>query len=557
MKRTFLTALLFSSFLSPVFAADINFTSAVEEVTVYPRGAQITRTAIANIPAGDHVIIIKDLPGDLNRNSIRVEGTSGNGIEIGSVDVRQTHTSPKETQDKRRQLEELIRVLGDEIALRDQTVSNANIQRALLQNMASQAILPRPTGQGGSVAISASDLDALLTLTDTRLKKLSAITEKARKAKRALSEKRAEFQKKLDETAPRRRFRTTVSIHLSAQTAGDASFRIRYNVANAGWTPAYDAKLKLGEQGKNNTVKLVRRAKVRQSTTESWDKVKLTLSTARPSAATKAPVLHPYILSERKIVPYAKKRRKISNQQVFGSAGKLQMDFANAPQAPVAAMITRKPIAVTFSGFLAEYKIPSKVSIENKGSEKNVTISEQEFAAEISVNTTPKSDKAAYLAAKFKLKGKSPYLPGEVLLSRDGVFLGRGRLPSLNPDEEFKLSFGRDNFIKVDYRKVAEKAGESGIVSRSKEETRKFVTTVTNLHDFPIKLVVNDQFPYATHEDIKVNMTSGSTKPTKTDVDKKRGVVLWEKNLTAKEKYTINFGYTVSWPKKMRITPVR
>ncbi len=557
MKRTFAVALLFSSFFTPAFAVEVALTSSVGEVTVYPRGAQVTRLATGKVPAGDNVIIISDLPGDLDRNSVRVEGVSGQVLEIGSVDVRQTYVSPNDNPDARLKIERQIEALNDQIAGLNQTINNANAQRNLLQGLASNAILPRPTGKGGSVAISASELDELLSLTATRLADLSVITEKARIEQREFSRQIVDLQNKLEETSPEQKLTTTVAINLSAPVAGEASFRIRYNVANASWAPIYDAKLTLGEKGKDNSVKLVRRANVRQATADNWENVALTLSTARPSAATQAPVLQPYVLSELKNVPYAAQVRK-RNQADFSTREKVILEGpASGARLAAPASIRRQKVTVAFSGFLAEYKIPGKVSVPNIGTEKNVVIGESDFAAEISTNSTPSLDKAAYLTAKFTLKGDLSYLPGMVLLSRDGVFLGRTRLPLLNPNEEHKLSFGRDDFVKVERSKVAEKAGESGFVSRSKQETRKFATTITNLHDFPIKVVINDQFPYGAHEDIKVNLISGSTKPTIQNVDKKRGVVAWEKVLGAKEKYTINFGYTVTWPKEMRITPVR
>ncbi len=554
MKRVFVAALLFTSCLTPAFAANVTLTSSVGEVTVYPRGAQVTRTATGNVPAGDNVIIISDLPGNMVKNSVRVEGSSAQSLEIGSVDVRQTYVSLGDNLDERVKIERQIEALKDRISVLNQAINNANTQRNMLQALASKAILPRPREQGGSIAISASELNELLSLTGSQLAALSATTEKARIDKRDLSRQITDLQHKLNQGAPKQRLVITVAINLTAAAAGDASFRIRYNVSNAGWAPIYDARLTLGEKGQNNFVKLVRRANVRQSTTDKWDNIKLTLSTARPSAATKAPVLSPYVLSRREIGFARKEKRKrtmLSSDQAEPVV-ELQAIGAAAPKP-----VRRQDVAVVFSGFLAEYKIPGQVSVSNVGAEKNVIIGERSFAAEIAANTTPKRDTAAYLTAKFTLKGNAPYFPGTVLLSRDGVFLGRGRLPLLNPDEEHKLSFGRDDFIKVKRTKVTEKAGESGFVSRTKEETRKFVTTVENLHDFPMNVTVNDHIPYGTHEDIKVQMTAGSTKPTKTNVGKKRGVLAWEKTLKAKEKYTINFGYKVSWPRDMRITPVR
>ncbi|HFC04242.1 MAG TPA: mucoidy inhibitor MuiA family protein [Rhizobiales bacterium] len=557
MKRTIIGTLFFTTFLSPAMAADVPFTSEVGEVTVFPRGAEVTRFATGSVPAGDNVVIVSDLPGNLVANSVRVEGTAETQMQIGSVDVRRTIVSENDNLDERKKIERQIEALSDQIAELDQTIINANTRRKMLQEMASSAILPRPTGQGGSIAVSANELKEILTLTATRQDALSKVTEKARIEKRQLSRQIDDLRNQIAQSAPKRRQVTTVSINLNAPAASDARFRIRYNVSNAGWAPVYDARLTLGRQGKQSRVKLIRRANVRQATTDKWQNIKLTLSTARPSAATQAPALSPYIISKMEIRPYARKR-VLRQKSTFGARDNM---VAPAPQMEVAppptVAMANAGAAIALSGFLAEYKIPGKVTISNAGAQKNVIIGEREFKADIAANTTPRLDQTAYLTAKFTLKGGAPYLPGTVLLSRDGVYLGRGHLPLLNPDEEHKLSFGRDDFVKVKRTRVAQKAGESGFVSRTKEDTRKFVTTVKNLHDFPIKVVVNDFIPYATHEDITVKMTPDSTKPTKTNVDKKRGILAWEKTVDAKAEYIIKFGYTVSWPGKMQITPVQ
>ncbi|MCP4010780.1 MAG: DUF4139 domain-containing protein, partial [Proteobacteria bacterium] len=198
-----------------------------------------------------------------------------------------------------------------------------------------------------------------------------------------------------------------------------------------------------------------------------------------------------------------------------------------------------------------------RVSVSNAGAEKNVTIGEEVFDAKISANAVPKIDPSAYLTAKFILKGAAPFMPGSVLLSRDGIYLGRARLPLLNPGEQHKLGFGRDDFIKIKRTQVTKKKGESGFISTSNVEERKFVTTINNLHDFPMRVVIQDQLPYATHEDIVVETLADSTKPSERNVGKKRGILAWSSLLNPQATKTINFGYKVSWPKKMAITPVR
>jgi hypothetical protein len=44
-------------------AADVEATSAVDTVTVYPDGASVTRAITVDVPAGDNTLVIRDFPG--------------------------------------------------------------------------------------------------------------------------------------------------------------------------------------------------------------------------------------------------------------------------------------------------------------------------------------------------------------------------------------------------------------------------------------------------------------------------------------------------------------
>jgi hypothetical protein len=55
-------------------AANIEATSAVDAVTVYPDGASVTRAINVDIPSGDNTVVLKDFPLTLDPSSLRVEG---------------------------------------------------------------------------------------------------------------------------------------------------------------------------------------------------------------------------------------------------------------------------------------------------------------------------------------------------------------------------------------------------------------------------------------------------------------------------------------------------
>ena len=86
--RTLTIALLLTAVGTAAHAADIEATSAVEFVVVFPRGAEITRVAKVTIDKGDHTLVFHDLPAEAVEGSIRVEGNATGKLEIGSVDTR-------------------------------------------------------------------------------------------------------------------------------------------------------------------------------------------------------------------------------------------------------------------------------------------------------------------------------------------------------------------------------------------------------------------------------------------------------------------------------------
>ena len=132
MRLRFATLILFTTCLSPAFAADLNAVSHVDAVTVYPSGAEVTRVTEAHLTAGDTTLILGDLPGELDAQSIRVEGSGGEGIEIGSVDSKLTYLSTEAQDAERQRLEKQVETLQDERQALDQTLSDADYQKRLL-----------------------------------------------------------------------------------------------------------------------------------------------------------------------------------------------------------------------------------------------------------------------------------------------------------------------------------------------------------------------------------------------------------------------------------------
>ncbi len=552
MKHSFVALLALTTCITPLAAAEIDAPSTIDAVTVYPVGAEITRLTRVNVTAGEHTLVFDNLPGNLDAQSIRVEGEAGARVDIGSVDSKVVHvTSDEQLAGERRRLEAEIETLHDELAAIGQLKRTIDYQRRLIQDMATRP-LPTPDKDKTPQRLDSEELGNLFDLVAAKLQVLDRRMLDADIRQREINKAIAELQGKITELAPKRLRKSVVTVHLSSDTDTSGTFRLRYRVQKAGWRPYYDARLSIGEKGKDTHLSLVRRAEIGQQTTESWDNVALTLSTARPVGATAAPDLPS--------ITYgfwtAAKRDNRSAGSVNGLAKNKPFADVQIAEAPaeeqsldsLARMEQREAVTSTV-GFHALYEIPGRVSVDNEGTAKKVRIATQALGTKLSVTAAPVLDPNAYLTAEFKVGGDTPLLPGHVLLFRDNVFMGRGHLPMLSPGEQHGLGFGVDDRVRIARKEVRSHESESGLISTTLVKEYAWVIEVENHHGFAMPVTVYDRVPYATHEDITVEMLPGTTKPDERDVERKRGVHAWTSDVEAGGEMTINFGYRVTSPK--------
>ena len=78
-------------------AAELDATSAVDAVTVYPDGASVTRVITADVPAGDNILVAPDFPLTLDPSSLRVEGEADAKFTIGAIDTRPPRSAFRST----------------------------------------------------------------------------------------------------------------------------------------------------------------------------------------------------------------------------------------------------------------------------------------------------------------------------------------------------------------------------------------------------------------------------------------------------------------------------
>jgi uncharacterized protein (TIGR02231 family) len=529
---------------APVRAADVDASSTVDAVTVYPDGASITRLITLDLPAGDNSAVLKDFPLTLDPASLRVEGEAGTKLTIGSIDAKAPRAAPPANLPE---LDRRIETLRDQRGDLQGAINAAAARRKFAERFAEAS--PAGIGDKGEARPIAEWRTAFAAVAE----EVAAADTAIRDAERKQRELDREIARLESDKAQKPPGKLEVRIEVAAAAATRATLRVTYAVRNARWTPLYDARLDTGAKDRKPALELVRRAEITQNTGEDWSNVALSVSTVRTARGGKAPDLNSLI------VQYPPPPRASASSIGAMDASRPLLRAAPAPmqkQAEVAApgvaseRADEQQAAAEVGSFQVAFKIPGRVSLGAGEGAKSLRVSSAIIAPDLAVRAVPVLDPTAFLEASFKQNEDAPLLPGRVAIYRDGVFVGRGLMAAAGKDETVRLGFGADDKIKIERAVLKRNEGSAGlIVTTSKTDERSFKTTIRNGHDFPIKIAIEDQLPVSENEDILVEMLPSSTPPTATNLRDKRGVLEWAFEAKAGEVREIGFAWRVRWPK--------
>jgi uncharacterized protein (TIGR02231 family) len=544
LVTTSLVLLAATPLATPLRAADLDVSSMIDHVTVYPDGATVTRVISLDLASGDTTLVAKDFPLTLDASSLRVEGEAGTRLVIGAIDARSPRPVPPVNLPE---LDKRIEALKDQRADLDGTISAAEARRKFAERFAEAS--PAGLGDKGEARPLTEWRAAFAAVGDEVAGADSAIRDAQRK-QRDIDREIARLE--ADRAAkPPDKFE--VRIDLAAEVASHATLRVTYTVRNARWVPLYDARLDTGARDRKPALELVRRAEITQATGEDWSNVALAVSTVHVARGGSAPDLNPLIVHYRQAALPASSAAVASGTRLRIAPSEQQRALAPEPAAP-AQLFDKKAdeqqATADIGAFQAAFKIPGRVSVGTSEGAKALRISTTTVTPDLMIRSAPVIDPTAFLEASFVQGDEAPLLPGRVSIYRDGIFVGRGKMAASGKDETVRLGFGADDKVKIERSVIRRSEGSAGlIVTTSKTDERAFRTTLRNGHDFPIKVAIEDQLPVSENEEIQVEMLLQTTPPTATDVHDRRGVLQWAFEAKPGELKDIAFAWRVRWPK--------
>ena len=535
---------LVTALATPTMAADLDASSTIDAVTVYPDGASVTRIIQVALPSGDNTLVAKDFPLTLDPSSLRVEGEGGERLTIGAIDTRQPRPAlPVDLS----AIDKQIEALKDQRADLDGAIASAEARKKFAERFAEAS--PAGLGEKGE-ARPLSDWRAAFAAVAEEVANADTAIRDANRKQRDIDRRIARLEQDRNVKPPSK---LEVRIDLAAAAATRATLRVTYNVRNARWTPLYDARLDTGAKDRKPTLELVRRAEITQATGEDWSNVTLGVSTVRVTRGGNAPDLNSLMV--RYPVPARPQFRSESLTMSRPDADVAASAAAPAPE-PMAKRAEEQQATAEVGAFQAAFRIPGRVSIGASEGAKSLRIASATIMPDLMIRSVPVLDPTAFLQASFVQSDDAPLLPGKVSIYRDGMFVGRGMLAGAGKDETVRLGFGADDKVKIERAVIKRNEGSTGLIVTSKTDERAFKTTLRNAHDFPIKVAIEDQLPISENEDIVVEMLPSTTLPTTTNLRDKRGVLEWTFEAKPAEVREINFAWRVRWPKDRGVVMV-
>ncbi len=548
MKK--LITFIFAAIFSMQMFADktIEKGSEIKQVTVYRKGAQITRVLSQEILPGNTTLIIPGLSSKLDKESIQVKASDN--IQILSVVHGIDYLSKnKNANTKILQLLKRQEILNDSLNLCNVMIGVYKKENEMLN--ANKAI-------GGENGVSMTELAEAAKFFRKQLTEINTNLLKLSKEKEGLEKKKRDVINQLSDLNAQMNTRTsTITIKLKTPAKTNGKFEIKYLVKNAGWGAFYDARI----ENTNKPLKLNYKAGVYQNTNEDWKNVKLVLSTGDPSISNYKPELETYYLSFDNYygVPITKQiivqDEEIPDEFALttGSAGSVaavksenmrNLGYAAPPPPPIQHIplaVNRNQTNITF-----DIEVPYTIPSDNKT--YDVQMLEYEIPATYEFSSVPKLSEETYLIANIPDWTDYKLLDGDVNLFFNGVYQGQTYLDLDTPDDTLSLSVGRDKEIMVK-RELKKDFSSKQSIGSNKKEVKAWEITVKNNKKHAVTVLLEDQYPVSKEGEIKVDLLESSG----AKIDEAEGKLNWKLELKPGETKKLLLKYEVKYPKDKKV----
>jgi hypothetical protein len=215
----------------------------------------------------------------------------------------------------------------------------------------------------------------------------------------------------------------------------------------------------------------------------------------------------------------------------------------------VVGATTSVPVNTVINQTSVEFDIDFPYNIPSDNRKHSVMIRELSFPASYQYYCVPKLNKEAFLIAKITNWENSDLSEGSANLYFEGTYLGKSQLNLKGVKDTLLLSLGRDKNIKIERTTLKDNSSKQ-LIGNKKTDEKGYQISIKNLKKQPVNLLVEDQLPLSTLEEILITpleLNNG-------EFDQNTGSIKWPIRIESQKEKTIVFRYSIKYPKGFQIS---
>lgn len=499
----------------------------VTGATLYPDRAQISHTSAITIPAGTTVLLIENLPHTLLPGTIRAEGSGD--FMIMAVNPRTNYLSEREESEE-------IAKIRSRIAVLQNLIEDENTEIGIVREKEAFLTANRVV-TGGTETISADQYRLLYEQYTSGIEGIKRGIIIHNRKLRSYEEEKRKLENQLSSETARNNlpgFEVLITVSSSKQTTGRVD--LSYLVRDAGWFPSYDIRV----TGTDAPATIFYKANVWQNSGFDWKNIKCSFSSASPAISGTLPVLYPWYIDFKQ--ENMLKIRGVANMKAEAPASRAIADASlmiEDEEAAIAPPVTFNRGMNNFS-FDLEVKqdIPSGTAPSVIELQRVTTDAVYRYVA------IPKLREEAYLTAGITDWESLNLLDGAANIYYGNTFTGKSNIVASALTDTLDISLGPDNSITVT-REKRKDVNTTRLIGANQEETRSYLISVRNNRTTPASILLHDQIPLSTSNQISVEPRelSGGVLDTAT------GKVKWDLTIAPGESRELILEYRVRFPR--------
>lgn len=505
-------------------------------VTVYPEQARVTRQGTVEVTEADTHLAIADLPATLLPQSVQAHQTGSATVVLEGLSVEiiapalLDSTAEESLVQHVRDLEAQFRDAKDHLA-------TLGIKRQFLESLADRT--SRSFAHGlAQQQVSLPQIDAWLKFFDAQYQELTHAIAQQERLKQSLDHQLQEARQQLQlsqNQVPEPGYQ--VLIPLRVLKAGSLEIDITYGVSQASWQPLYHVRLDTTP----DSLQLDYLAQVQQRTGETWDTVKLRLSTAAPDKSPTLPQPEAWYVNLPRQSAQIQNAKERLRSPILDDAYRMLGAVPGSEVPPPNVEVQHNSFSVSAATAVVTFIVPEPATILSDGKPHRVTVAQVPFASQLTYVALPQRCDAPYLQASLTNPADGfPLLPGTAHLFRAGGYVGQEQFDYVAPGQSFQLSLGLDERLSI-RRELALRDNNTSDPCR---DVWAYRLSLRNPLPHAVEMTVWEQVPVSRSDRIRISLVKAEPVTTLSQ----DGVCQWSLTLPPESLSHVNYQYEIEHP---------